>query len=169
MSDASASIDLDFSLKGKRALVTGGASGIGAAICSAFAAKGARVAVVDLNVAAAQANAKVIGGGNVEIDDGDARPLGGKGAADRRANAGSAASDERALAFQGEIEIDGCECAGHLRASFGTLGGQAYAPGEGEARMPCFGASAPLLTTHFDRAASSVSTFAVVTGVHGTL
>jgi NAD(P)-dependent dehydrogenase (short-subunit alcohol dehydrogenase family) len=63
MSDAAASIDLDFSLKGKRALVTGGASGIGAAICSAFAAKGARVAVVDLNVAAAQANAKAIGGG----------------------------------------------------------------------------------------------------------
>ena len=63
MSDAPASIDLDFSLKGKRALVTGGASGIGAAICSAFAAKGARVAVVDLNVAAAEAKAKAIGGG----------------------------------------------------------------------------------------------------------
>ena len=63
MSDAPASIDFDFSLKGKRALVTGGASGIGAAICSAFAAKGARVAVVDLNVAAAEAKAKAIGGG----------------------------------------------------------------------------------------------------------
>ena len=63
MSDAPASIDLDFSLKGKRALVTGGASGIGAAICDAFAAKGARVAVVDLNVAAAEAKAKAIGGG----------------------------------------------------------------------------------------------------------
>ena len=63
MSDAPASIDLDFSLKGKRALVTGGASGIGAAICSAFAAKGARVAVVDLNAAAAEAKAKAIGGG----------------------------------------------------------------------------------------------------------
>ena len=63
MSDAPASIDLDFSLKGKRALVTGGASGIGAAICSAFAAKGVRVAVVDLNVAAAEAKAKALGGG----------------------------------------------------------------------------------------------------------
>lgn len=63
MLDASASIDLDFSLNGKRALVTGGGSGIGAAICSAFAAKGARVAVVDLNAAAAEAKAKAIGGG----------------------------------------------------------------------------------------------------------
>jgi len=63
MSDAPLSIDLDFSLKGKRALVTGGASGIGAAICHAFAAKGARVAVVDLNASAAEAEAKAIGGG----------------------------------------------------------------------------------------------------------
>ena len=43
--------------------MTGGASGIGAAICDAFAAKGARVAVVDLNAAAAEAKAKAIGGG----------------------------------------------------------------------------------------------------------
>ncbi len=63
MSDAHASIDLDFSLKGKRALVTGGASGIGAAISSAFAAKGARVAVVDLKVADAETKAKALGGG----------------------------------------------------------------------------------------------------------
>ena len=34
-------VDLDFSLAGKAAVVTGGASGIGAAIASAFAAKGA--------------------------------------------------------------------------------------------------------------------------------
>ncbi len=63
MPDAPVSIDLDFSLRGKRALVTGGASGIGAAICHAFAAKGARVAVVDLNAAVAEAEAKAIGGG----------------------------------------------------------------------------------------------------------
>jgi D-threitol dehydrogenase (NAD+) len=41
-------VDLDFGLDGKVALVTGGASGIGAAIASAFTAKGARVAVADL-------------------------------------------------------------------------------------------------------------------------
>jgi NAD(P)-dependent dehydrogenase (short-subunit alcohol dehydrogenase family) len=35
-----------FSLEGKRALVTGGTSGMGAAVCEGFAALGARVAVV---------------------------------------------------------------------------------------------------------------------------
>ena len=67
MADASPAIDLDFSLKGKRALVTGGASGIGAAICDAFAAKGVRTAVVDLNVGAAEAKAKEIGNGAVSL------------------------------------------------------------------------------------------------------
>jgi len=42
-------VDFDFSLDGLVALVTGGASGIGAAIATAFSTKGARVAVVDLN------------------------------------------------------------------------------------------------------------------------
>ena len=66
MADAP-TIDMDFSLKDKRALVTGGASGIGAAICGAFAAKGARVAVVDLNIDAAQTKASEIGSGAIAL------------------------------------------------------------------------------------------------------
>jgi NAD(P)-dependent dehydrogenase (short-subunit alcohol dehydrogenase family) len=60
-------IDMDFSLKGKRALVTGGASGIGAAVCNAFAAKGARVAVADLNIDAAQVQASALGNGAISL------------------------------------------------------------------------------------------------------
>lgn len=43
----------EFSLAGKLAVVTGAASGIGAAIAEAFAAKGARVALLDMNREAA--------------------------------------------------------------------------------------------------------------------
>jgi NAD(P)-dependent dehydrogenase (short-subunit alcohol dehydrogenase family) len=53
-------VDLNFGLDGKVALVTGGASGIGAAIASAFAAKGARVAVADLNEAGAADSAAAL-------------------------------------------------------------------------------------------------------------
>jgi NAD(P)-dependent dehydrogenase (short-subunit alcohol dehydrogenase family) len=42
-------VDLDFRLDDKVALITGGASGIGAAIGAAFAAKGATVAIADLS------------------------------------------------------------------------------------------------------------------------
>jgi NAD(P)-dependent dehydrogenase (short-subunit alcohol dehydrogenase family) len=54
-------VDLDFPLTGKTAVVTGGGSGIGAAIASAFATKGARIAVVDLNADAAQRHAATLG------------------------------------------------------------------------------------------------------------
>lgn len=47
----------DFSLSGKVAVVTGAASGIGAAIAAAYAAKGARVAYLDMNLEAATAAA----------------------------------------------------------------------------------------------------------------
>jgi NAD(P)-dependent dehydrogenase (short-subunit alcohol dehydrogenase family) len=57
-------VDLDFSLRGKTALVTGGASGIGAAIASAFVAKGARAAIVDLRHDGAQKTADDLGNGS---------------------------------------------------------------------------------------------------------
>ena len=43
-------VDLSFSLDRKVAVITGGASGIGAAIASAYAAKGAKVVILDLTV-----------------------------------------------------------------------------------------------------------------------
>lgn len=55
-------VDLSFPLSGKAAMVTGGGSGIGAAIASALAFKGARVAVVDVNADAASEHAANIGG-----------------------------------------------------------------------------------------------------------
>jgi NAD(P)-dependent dehydrogenase (short-subunit alcohol dehydrogenase family) len=49
-------------LDGRRALVTGGASGIGRATCIRMAEEGARVAVVDVNGAGADEVARQIGG-----------------------------------------------------------------------------------------------------------
>ncbi|MDB6178413.1 D-threitol dehydrogenase [Paracoccus sp. Z330] len=53
---------IDFSLAGKTAIVTGAASGIGAAIADAFATAGARVALLDMNLDAASARARAVGG-----------------------------------------------------------------------------------------------------------
>lgn len=53
---------IDFSLKGRNALITGAASGIGAAIAEAYAAAGATLALVDLNLEAAQAWAAALSG-----------------------------------------------------------------------------------------------------------
>ena len=50
-------------LDGKIAVVTGGASGIGEAICVRFREEGAKVAVLDLNVEAAKLTADIAGGG----------------------------------------------------------------------------------------------------------
>lgn len=49
-------------LQGKTALVTGGASGLGAAIARRFAGEGAWVLVTDINLAGAEAVAESIGG-----------------------------------------------------------------------------------------------------------
>jgi NAD(P)-dependent dehydrogenase (short-subunit alcohol dehydrogenase family) len=58
-------------LKDKVVVITGGASGIGAASCRAFAAGGARVAVVDRNRHGSEAVAEEIGGVALECDVSD--------------------------------------------------------------------------------------------------
>ena len=55
-------------LQGKTVLVTGGASGIGAATCRRLAAEGARVAVTDLNLEPARELAGEIDGEAYELD-----------------------------------------------------------------------------------------------------
>ncbi len=53
---------MEQSLGGKKALVTGGASGIGRAAVQAFADRGAHVVVADINEEAAQTTASEVGG-----------------------------------------------------------------------------------------------------------
>lgn len=54
-------------LKDRTAIVTGGASGFGEGIVRRFVAEGARVAIVDLNLAAARALSKDLGAGVIAV------------------------------------------------------------------------------------------------------
>jgi 2-hydroxycyclohexanecarboxyl-CoA dehydrogenase len=58
-------------LDGRRAFVSGGAQGIGAAIVQSFAAAGAKVVIADLNAAAANALAREAGARAVQLDVSD--------------------------------------------------------------------------------------------------
>ena len=58
-------------LNGQSAIVTGGGSGLGAATATLLAAGGAKVALFDINDAAAQAHAAVIGGIGIRCDVSD--------------------------------------------------------------------------------------------------
>ncbi len=62
-------------LAGRRAVVTGGASGIGFACASQFAARGATVVIADLNAEAAEKAAATIGGETWVVDLGDTAAL----------------------------------------------------------------------------------------------
>jgi NAD(P)-dependent dehydrogenase (short-subunit alcohol dehydrogenase family) len=61
-------------LKGKIALVTGAASGLGAAMAAKFIAEGARVVLTDLNGAGADANARALGENAVAVQHDVTRP-----------------------------------------------------------------------------------------------
>ena len=66
----------DEDLQGRRALVTGGASGIGLACAHEFAARGAHVIIADLNEEAATAAAASVGGEPWVVDLSDTGALG---------------------------------------------------------------------------------------------
>ena len=82
-----------FDLQGRRAIVTGGARGIGAAIVRALAGAGVRVAIADLDLAAALALAEAVGGGAAAFE------------IDVRDRTSTGAAFDAALAHLGALDI----------------------------------------------------------------
>jgi NAD(P)-dependent dehydrogenase (short-subunit alcohol dehydrogenase family) len=82
-----------FDLRGRKAIVTGGARGIGAAIARAFAGAGVQVAIADLDLAAAKTLAREIGGGAAAFE------------IDVRERASQQRAFEAALAHLGALDI----------------------------------------------------------------
>src|SRR5262249_59909583 len=76
--------ELTMDIKGYAAVVTGGASGLGAATANELARAGARVTVMDVNLDSARAVAEKIGGERPQCDS---TPAGQAGAAAARARA----------------------------------------------------------------------------------
>ncbi|HEY0240974.1 MAG TPA: D-threitol dehydrogenase [Friedmanniella sp.] len=86
-------VDLTFRLDGRVALITGAASGIGAAIADVFADAGARIVVVDLDAGASERRAAEIGRGAVGFGCDVSDP------------ASVEAAVERAVAATGRIDV----------------------------------------------------------------
>ena len=86
-------------------LVTGGATGIGAASARAFAREGARVTVVDVNDADGEATVVEIGGRFRHVDVRDEAPVHRERARLRRRRAGVEADEERLHAYAGRRAI----------------------------------------------------------------
>lgn len=91
--DAEPEVDLSFRLEGRVAMVTGGVSGIGAAVADVFADAGARVVVVDLDQAATERRAAELGRDAVGI------------ACDVSDPASAEAAAERAVAAAGRVDV----------------------------------------------------------------
>jgi NAD(P)-dependent dehydrogenase (short-subunit alcohol dehydrogenase family) len=101
-------------LAGTAAIVTGGGSGLGRATAEAFAARGARVAVLDRNAEAAEAVAKAIGGLAAACDVADSasaeaalvKAAGAHGPARVLINCAGVAQAKRVVGREGPLPLD---------------------------------------------------------------
>jgi NAD(P)-dependent dehydrogenase (short-subunit alcohol dehydrogenase family) len=113
-------------IKGHAALITGGASGLGAATAELLAKAGARVAIIDRNGAAADAKAAELGGIGIECDVGDAD--------------GAAAAVAKAAAAHGPARIlVNCAGIGDAKRIVGREGAQPLADFERIVRVNLIG------------------------------